>query len=777
MGRGFTQRELGVQVAMGAFGAAGIAVVIALLTLAGLLVSAVLSLVGALVIVAVMKVCDWQTAPGYWRAYGASVAGIFWFIGSALLIDVLLPAQRYPWDPASPWLGLGELLLHLQQGGGSLAEALPTLLVRFGPGLLPCAYMVHLNLRDRIPGVGGYLQSLAASVLAVGVSVYVVGIIALRFVEKVVRPEYGLHFFFRKIPETAIALTLYSLVGAVFSAIVIFVVVRLLRSGGGAPTGGIYRTSLLGLFLYLAITSLVAFVYQDTDALDDVLEEVMRCGNLAELVGPSMAAVPFQKYFLWQLPGVLVSAGVLASRLDAPFGGPVGYLRACLTGQVAWLTAHAAIFGAFLAIADVMRPIVADYAGCRTLFVDKVTTADARSVEVHYRTSQGFETQPVRFTVHRGSRPELTGAETLLGEETVTIRAASERPEPLTLLRKTDLPLDASRPYVIVTASYGPHEVRGWFRKHTVGVAIHGYTFRYLHGTLRALEHDLVGTDWLDLLVQDLQLNTPVVEDWQNELIDRLTREACYDEASFPFNWRYDSVTPLRTILHARGKDLYDQVVRIAKSRVAEHPGDVVDLHLIGHSRGTVIVSQALLAWKRAPDPALRGSWMRATLLDPHPANNRFSPPQAPNENVDEDTTGAAWTRANYERFQDAARDPEVVLPSGTGLRDVSLWYQQERVVDIQRNPPDEDGNGIADVELRLSPMNLWGLPATSPFVVNHAGVEIRANRLRRLEPGGSGVITHTGVPIRYVSSLGPLRSPLEPPASAARGDCIAVSH
>lgn len=777
MARGFTQRELGMQYAAGAIGAASIGVVIALLTLAGLVISAALSLIGALVIVAVMKLCDWQSAPGYGRAYGASVAGIFWFIGSAWLIDAFLPVQRDPWDPASPWLGLGELLGHLQHGSGSLAEALPTLSVRFGPGLLLCAYMVHLNLRDRIPGVGGYLQSLAASVLAIGVSVYVVGVIALRFVEKVVRPEHGLYFFLEKIPETAIAITLYSLVGAVFSAVVIFVVVRLLRSGGGAPAGGIYRASLLGLFVYLAISALVAFVYQDTDALDLVLEEVMRCGNLAELVGPSMSAVPFHKYFLWQLPGVLISAGVLVSRLDGPFAGPAGYLRACLTGQVAWLAAHAAIFGAFLAAAEVMRPIVADYAGCRTLFVDKVTTADARSIEVHYRLNAGYETQAVRFTVHRGIGPELTGAETLLGEETVTIPAGSERPAPLTLLANTDLPLDAARPYVIVTANYGPHESRGWFRKHVLGVAIHGYTFRYLHGTLRALEHDLTGTDWLDILVQDLQLNTPEVEDWQQELVDRLTREACYDDATFAFNWRYDSVTPLRTILHARGKDLYDRIVRIAKSRIAQHPGDVVDLHLVGHSRGTVIVSQALLAWKRAPDPALRGSWVRATLLDPHPANNRFSPPAAPNENVDEDTTGAAWTRANYERFQDAARDPEVELPSGTGLRDVSLWYQQERVVDIQDNPPDEDGNGIADVEFRLSPMNLWGLPATSPFVVNRAGVGIRANRIRRLEPGGSEVITHTGVPIRYVRSLGPLRSPLKPPASHERGDCLTVSH
>ena len=56
-----------------------------------------------------------------------------------------------------------------------------------------------------------------------------------------------------------------------------------------------------------------------------------------------------------QLPGLLLSAGIMAARLRGPFLGPTGYVRSCVTGQVAWPAGFFGIFGIFVALVYVMR--------------------------------------------------------------------------------------------------------------------------------------------------------------------------------------------------------------------------------------------------------------------------------------------------------------------------------------------------------------------------------------------------------------------------------------
>src|SRR4051794_20594408 len=55
-------------------------------------------------------------------------------------------------------------------------------------------------------------------------------------------------------------------------------------------------------------------------------------------------------------------------------------------------------------------------------------------------------------------------------------------------------------------------------------------------------------------------------------------------------------------------------------------PGDGIDLHLIGHSRGSVVVSQAAIALQELDQggslPQLTAGRLRLTFLDPHPAHN-----------------------------------------------------------------------------------------------------------------------------------------------------------
>ena len=197
------------------------------------------------------------------------------------------------------------------------------------------------------------------SLLGVLISSYVVAILGVRFYERIVRPENALEIFLRQVPGSLVALALFSVIGGIFSAIAIFVATRLVRNPSSHVTPGrAYSTAVIGLFVYLALNTLVLFVYQDVKHLDTALELMLASGEpIGMLFGDSslFATVRIQDYFLWQLPGLLLSAGIMAARLRGPFLGPTGYVRSCVTGQVAWPAGFFGIFGIFVALVYVMR--------------------------------------------------------------------------------------------------------------------------------------------------------------------------------------------------------------------------------------------------------------------------------------------------------------------------------------------------------------------------------------------------------------------------------------
>lgn len=358
-GIGLTARELGTQVAMGGIAVASIGVIIALLILAGFVIAGVLSIIAALVIVALLRLFDWWTAPGYREAYKASLFGIFGFVATAFLINEVLPVHDYVWDPDVPFLSNARLLAHIQQQDWALRPILPTLLVRFGPGLLVCAYLLQRNLRGSLAGPVGYLKAAVTSLLAVLVSSYVVAILGVRFFERIVRPEHALEIFLGQVPGSLVALAVFSSLGGVFAAIVLLVATRLLRRPVSSHTPGrFYRTAVIGLFTYCVINTLVLFLYQDARQLDDALERMIASGDPLGLFFSDcslFAAVPVWDYFVWQLPGLLLSAAIMAARIRGPFLGPAGYLRACLVGEIAWPAALIGVFGTAVALVYVVR--------------------------------------------------------------------------------------------------------------------------------------------------------------------------------------------------------------------------------------------------------------------------------------------------------------------------------------------------------------------------------------------------------------------------------------
>jgi pimeloyl-ACP methyl ester carboxylesterase len=97
-------------------------------------------------------------------------------------------------------------------------------------------------------------------------------------------------------------------------------------------------------------------------------------------------------------------------------------------------------------------------------------------------------------------------------------------------------------------------------------------------------------------------------------------------------------------------------------------PGDVVDIHLIGHSRGGGLITQAA-AILPTDAPPLAGGFLKLTLLDPHPTRNGevllFSSSGGPIGTL---------TQTLFVGFQAGANDPPLSIPPNAD--GVEVFYQ-----------------------------------------------------------------------------------------------------
>jgi hypothetical protein len=142
--------------------------------------------------------------------------------------------------------------------------------------------------------------------------------------------------------------------------------------------------------------------------------------------------------------------------------------------------------------------------------------------------------------------------------------------------------------------------------------------------------------------------------------------------AAIPFFW--PSFQPSDSALPQAGADLETEIAAVVFG-LAAGADDVIDLHLIGHSRGAVVISKAMqdllasAAW--APDSPLSRGYVKMTLLDPHPANNDYGL----NASINPLAAVAGLPLAGYLGFQAAVHDPPVVVPAR--VNEAELYYQQ----------------------------------------------------------------------------------------------------
>jgi hypothetical protein len=258
-----------------------------------------------------------------------------------------------------------------------------------------------------------------------------------------------------------------------------------------------------------------------------------------------------------------------------------------------------------------------------------------------------------------------------------------------------------SQQYVVVVAN-GEQALTTYFRKWLLGVVVHGYT-NPLFGPADQLA-------WMARMATDLH-------------------DECGFDQTIAFDWTKNSGAQHSGETIAAGNSLYSAIVPVANS-LTQHPGNVVDLHFIGHSRGTVVVSQALQHFVQRTDLRLLGSYVEVTLLDIHPAN-------AIEDGLLDYVNNLAGLGlyAFVYPFQAAAQDPEVLLPAGANIMSIDIWYQLTRCA-----------NFTSTNKYQENILNLWGESPDSNHIINTSRVQPTWKNLTNLKDELIGEIGHSEI-------------------------------
>jgi hypothetical protein len=282
------------------------------------------------------------------------------------------------------------------------------------------------------------------------------------------------------------------------------------------------------------------------------------------------------------------------------------------------------------------------------IVTDSVRTTDAKNVIVDYDINTTI-TQPFVMEIFRSRTrnfnplensslgfEEISGSDEAIGHHIITVQLDPGQLWP------------GFSPLKYVLAVADPDHVLN-------GVTIDNSRAHYRDYIIAAVS---VGFDARSLFTSD-------PPDWVVAMASSL-EAAGYDRA-IPFSW--DSASPEPGLAEAAGFALVKQLEsEINQAAQGLDPNDVIDLHLIGHSRGTVVVSQALQhLGEFLPEQVQHGYW-KMTLLDPHPANNMYG----------RNGSFAGPDKALipfYLAFQGIVNDPPVVVPARVNLAEI-LWQK-----------------------------------------------------------------------------------------------------
>jgi hypothetical protein len=216
---------------------------------------------------------------------------------------------------------------------------------------------------------------------------------------------------------------------------------------------------------------------------------------------------------------------------------------------------------------------------------------------------------------------------------------------------------------------------------------------------------------------------------WVTDMTTALHNVDMFDEV-IPFSW--NSATA-GIPAQAAGKNLYQNRVAPMVNAVRGNfettsPHDVINFQFIGHSRGCVVISEAVtLLVRNESSLKLHHEYIKMTFLDPHPANNQYGP----NASWPTTAVGSA-TYSAYRSIQAATKDDPVRVPFGV-----------HEIEDFFEHTVSDKLPGKENIFL-----NLQGLSPSPTNVINESGVAIRPFDWtnRRVNGPGTDVIGHSEI-------------------------------
>jgi hypothetical protein len=368
--------------------------------------------------------------------------------------------------------------------------------------------------------------------------------------------------------------------------------------------------------------------------------------------------------------------------------------------------------------------------------VDSLSTTDSRSLTVDYHVDFENVTEPLTINFYRSPTPQFDPNHNILLATQIDYDPAIGTHEDKDIPISGGLAPNTLMPYVLAVANQDNAVAEtttgndtAFFRTYVIGAVAVGFD------------------------PSSLFTSTPAT--WVQTMASSLITQDGY-QAAIPFTW--DSAYPDPQLIIDAGNTLAGEIMQAAESIPNLQPNDVIDLHLIGHSRGSVVVSEAIQDILADPPPLLNPTpaetsltrgYYKITLLDPHPANllnlpdANIAPLSLPisfsSIAYDE---GILSLAAAYYYFEYKVQDPTVFIPSR--VNEADILYEKTDAADISSLPE--------------SILNLQGLDPSKIIVQDPTQTQILADNLTgvlTVSPTGTQEVTgHSEVHDWYLANV-----------------------
>jgi hypothetical protein len=214
---------------------------------------------------------------------------------------------------------------------------------------------------------------------------------------------------------------------------------------------------------------------------------------------------------------------------------------------------------------------------------------------------------------------------------------------------------------------------------------------------------------------------------------------AGYDSA-FPFLWTAGTWQDAKTWNPKYFVQAVNLLTQEVQAVASSYPSNsVVDVNLIGHSRGADVVTQVSRQLANSSVPQLRDGYLELTLLDPHPANNHW-PNNAQSASVGFILPLIDLLAAHrYRKAQQLLHDPPIVIPPYVAY--VSDYYQHSLAWQL---PPVTSQFPF----IKESVLNLWG-QSPDLITIENSQDTVWGNQKLLAPPVG-----HAEVPVWYTQHI-----------------------